>query len=252
MNEILIAIVVLAILLLLLVLIFSYLVKNINRMLRKVYVDKLQEYDYLINEKEVKLSNLKHDVTKEEEILDDLKEKVEELRIKEEKQDKKNVLLPSEADYEDENILSGYKKIKKGFNFDRTKVINEFLSKNMSEDTSKYDMYLRIRGYFTHKVLYKISTFSREEQKLIVEKLLQDDEKESVKNLLNTNKFNIELFLKKLDDLIMKNNPIITIYVGDKDENYDNINNRVITKYDSKITDGFRIEYKGNIYDYSI
>ena len=85
-----------------------------------------------------------------------------------------------------------------------------------------------------------------------MENLLQEDEKKLVKNLLNVEKFNIELFLKKLDDLIMKNNPTITIYVGDKDENYDKIDNRVITKYDNKITDGFRIEYKGNIYDYSI
>ena len=252
MNEIVIAIIVLVILLILLVLIFSYLVKNINRMLRKVYVDKLQEYDYLINEKAVKLANLNHDVEKEEEILNDLKERAEELRIKEEKQDKKGVLLPSEADYEDENILAGYKKLKKGFEFDRAKIISEFLNKNLNEDTSKYDKYLRIRSYFTHKVLYKISNFNRDDQKSIIEKLLQEDERELVKNILNTNKFNVELFLKKLDDLIAKNNPIVTIYVGDKDENYDSLNNRVITKFDSKITDGFKIEYKGNIYDYSI
>ena len=73
-----------------------------------------------------------------------------------------------------------------------------------------------------------------------------------VEKIIETNKFSVSGFLKKLENLIIKNNPKINVYVGNEEENYDNIADNVRTIYDSNIVDGFRIEYKGTIYDYSI
>ncbi len=227
-------------------------VRKINSMLKKVYIDKLQQYDYLINEKEIRSTQLEQNISAKVAYYQEILERIEALKEKEEKKDNNSVVLPTEADFEDENILEGYKKIKEGFGFDKDKIIKDFIDNNVSNDNHDYEVYCKIKNYFTHKVTYKIATYSKDEQKLIVSNLLTEEEQGLVKNILNMRKFSIEQFLNRLDDLIDKNNPTITIYVGDKNENYDKFSNQIVTKYDKKIVDGFKIEYKGRIYDYSI
>ena len=58
MGEILLAIGVVLILLSLLVIIFTFTVKRVNVLMKKTFVDKLQEYDYLIDDKEKKIDML--------------------------------------------------------------------------------------------------------------------------------------------------------------------------------------------------
>ena len=65
-------------------------------------------------------------------------------------------------------------------------------------------------------------------------------------------KFNIVKFINRLDDLIKKSDPRIYIYVSNKNINFNNLHKNIETIYDEKITEGFKVEYKGKIYDYSI
>ena len=58
MSEIFIAILVVLVLLSLLVVIFTFTVKRVNVIMKKTFVDKLQEYDYLIDDKEKKIKIL--------------------------------------------------------------------------------------------------------------------------------------------------------------------------------------------------
>ena len=69
---------------------------------------------------------------------------------------------------------------------------------------------------------------------------------------LNVRKFNITNFINKLDILILKNDPSILIYTGNEKDNFNEINENITTIYDKKITEGFKIVYKGVVYDYSI
>ena len=55
-----------------------------------------------------------------------------------------------------------------------------------------------------------------------------------------------------MDELILKTSTLVKVYVGDKKENYDDISDKVKTIFDDKIVDGFKIEYRGIVYDYSI
>ena len=95
-------------------------------------------------------------------------------------------------------------------------------------------------------------TYQVEEQKLIINELLSPDEKEVLANLINKKKFNIVKFLSELDALILKSNPEIKVFVGSKNESYNHLNENIITIYDDSITEGFKIVYKGIVYDYSI
>ena len=55
MNEIILAIIVVLILLIVLACLFLFTVKRVNVLVKKIFVDKLQEYDFLIDDKEKKI-----------------------------------------------------------------------------------------------------------------------------------------------------------------------------------------------------
>ena len=130
MNDILIAILVVLVLLSLLIIIFTFTVKRVNVIMKKTFVDKLQEYDYLIDDKEKKIELLDRNLDRKRKSYAKLEREVEELEkslqnVEEVK--KEHVVLQTDADFEDGNILSGYKKIKEGFKFDVESKIKDFL-----------------------------------------------------------------------------------------------------------------------------
>lgn len=233
---------------------FLFTIKRVNILVKKIFVDKLQEYDFLIEDKEKKVEELNKDIETKKSSERELQELIDKLKAEREdlKQEEIDVVMPNGADYEDGNLLESYKKIKEGFNFDYEKKIKDFLNSEVIEDDNKYNVYLNIRNYFSHKSIYKISTYNVNEQKIIVNGLLSDEEKELLKDLINKQKFNIVKFINRLDDLIKKSDPRIYIYVSNKNINFNNLHKNIETIYDEKITEGFKVEYKGKIYDYSI
>ena len=62
MNEIIIAIIVVVVLLLILASLFLFTVRRVNVLVKKVFVDKLQEYDFLIEDREKKIEELNENI----------------------------------------------------------------------------------------------------------------------------------------------------------------------------------------------
>lgn len=254
MNEIILAIIVVLILLIVLACLFLFTVKRVNVLVKKIFVDKLQEYDFLIDDKEKKIEELNGNIEikkNEEKELEDL---INKLKIEAEdfKKEEVDVVMPKGADYEDGNLLENYKKIKEGFSFDYEEKIKKFLESEVTKDDGKFNVYLNIKNYFSHKTVYKISTYGSNEQRIIVNGLLTEDEKNLVKDLLDTSKFNIVKFINKIDDLIKNSDPKIYIYVSDKNMKFNDLDSNIETVFDEKLTEGFKVEYKGKVYDYSI
>ena len=79
MSEILIAIGVVLVLLSLLVIIFTFTVKRVNSLMKKTFVDKLQEYDYLIDDKEKKIELLEKNLDRKTKSYAKHEREVEEL-----------------------------------------------------------------------------------------------------------------------------------------------------------------------------
>lgn len=222
--------------------------------MKKTFVDKLQEYDYLIDDKEKKIKILDESLERKTKSFAKLEREVEDLEkslqnVEEVK--KEHVVLQTDADFEDGDILTGYKKIKDGFRFDVESEIKNFLSE-VNIDGEHYKLYCNVKNYFSHSSIYTIMTYQIEEQKLIVNELLSEEEREVLSSLINKRKFNIVKFLNELDNLILKSNPEIQIHIGNKNENFNHLNENITTIYDESITEGFRIVYKGIVYDYSI
>ena len=254
MNEVLLAIIVVVILLIILSFLFLFTVKRVNILVKKIFVDKLQEYDFLIDDKEKKIEELNKNIEQKKNEEKDLEDIINKLKIEIEEVDNEviEVAMPNLADYEDGNLLENYKKIKEGFNFDYEEKIKFFLKENIKNDNPDYNIFVNIRSYFSHNIIYKISTYSSNEQKIIVNGLLNDVEKKLVEDLLNKNKFNIVKFVNRVDEFIKKCDPKIYVYVSDENINFNYLNDNIVTLYDDKLTEGFKVEYQGKIYDYSI
>ena len=70
--------------------------------------------------------------------------------------------------------------------------------------------------------------------------------------MLTNEKINITKFLEYLEIEILKNDPTIYIEVGNKNVNYDYLNNKIKTIYNKKIYKGIKIYYRNRLYDYSL
>ena len=252
MNEIFIIIGVVVILLLVFTLLLFYISKRVNLLIKKIFVDRLQEFDFLIEDKEKKINELNGEISNRKEQIEELKSKT--VKRKADIEDNnKEVVLPVFADLEDDNVKTIYRKIKYGFNYDVETAIKKLVKSNHENNSKQlYNEYRKIRSYFSFNVIYKISTFQSNEQFVIVNELLSDIEKERVKNILVKKNFNINKFVEKVEELIIKSNPKIKVLVGDKSKSYNDIDEYVETVYSDKITEGFKIEYKGVVFDYSI
>ena len=218
------------------------------------FLEKLKEFDFLIEDKEKRLTELNSDLNEKQILLEDLKSQIDNYdnNRKVGTNDADEVILPKYADFEDGNVFSGYKTIKEKFNFDITTIIKQFIKKNADTSRNDYDTYRRVRDYFQYDIVYRLSNYQSSEQYEIVSELLSDSDKSYLTNILKKQKFNIKRFVNDLDELIIKTNPVINIFVGEKNVNYDYIDSRIKTSYDESITEGFKIFYKGVIYDYSI
>jgi len=225
-------------------------VKRIDYNTRRYFVDKLQDYDYLKEEKKQILNKLNEQIEENKRVLNQ-ESKEEEIVIK--KENNKyydDSIIPK---YMDEDLFKKYKDIKSKFSFD-----NETLIRNLVNDIEKnsenndYEILVNIRKKFTNKKIYEILKLRKNEQMKYVYNFLIEEEIKVLNKYINEKNFKINNFVTKLDTLIEKNDPIIYIYVGEKNKNYDYISNLVKTKFDDSINEGIKINYKGVIYDYSL
>jgi len=251
MNDVIIVIIVILALLLILCFLLAYIVKRINLLSKNIFFDKMEQFDFLIGDKEEKVDELNNAISKKENDILNLEQKISEYEsLSNIKKNDNEVVLPIYVDFEDD-VITNYKAIKEKFNFDTKDIIEKFLKEKVS-DNINYNVYVKVRSYFTYDVLYRLYTYQKNEQLLIINDLLNQSEKELLNEYLDKNNFNIKNFISSLDELIIKTSPEIKIFVGSENENYNFMDSHINTIYDANIIEGFKIFYKGIVYDYSI
>lgn len=224
-------------------------VKKINSQTKLYFVDKLQEYDYLINQKEEKLNKineeLKNKESKGEETGTSTKGSTYEF-------DYQIIDLLNKTKYQDKNIFELNKKIDEKFQLDYVAILKKFL--DSIDDNGTYKFCLTLRDKLTSDVIYTLKIMALDEQKEYLKKVL--NEKEYLIYLLylnmGMNKYSVDGFVEYVNELIDLNNPNILVYVGSKSENYDYLSSYVKTVYSKDIYKGIRIIYRKKIYDYSL
>lgn len=223
-------------------------VKTINTQTKLYFVDKLQEYDYLINQKEEKLNEIDKEIKekearKEEKVDNTLKNNYE--------FDYNIINLLNNTKYQDKNIFELNKKIDEKFNIDYISLIKKFIS--FISENNQYEFCMNMKNKFTSDIIYSLKILSNDELEIKIKEMLTDDEYK-IYNLYKevNSKGDIDGFIDYLNELLDLNNPFITVYVGDKDQNYDYLSKYIKTVYSSDIYKGIKIMYQNKIYDYSL
>ena len=242
------ACVIIALLVFVMFLILKKTVEAINSQTKTYFVDKIQAYDSLIEEKEQKLN----------EIDELLKNKELGLKENENKQNNDNydfdyniIDLFNSTEYQDKDILKINKLIEEKFDFNHEKLIKEFLS--YIKNVDKYEFCLNLKNKFTSQIVYKVKLLQEDEVDSFMNKFLDNKEYEIYllfKDL--NNKFTIEEFINYLDLLVDLNNPNIIIYVSNNKENYDHLSKYIKTIVSDDIYSGIKIVYKDKVYDFSL
>ena len=244
----LIACFVICLLVTLMFLILKNTVKTINTQTKLYFVDKLQEYDYLINQKEEKLNKIDKEIKekearKEEKVDNTLKNNYE--------FDYNIINLLNNTKYQDKNIFELNKKIDEKFNIDYISLIKKFIS--FISENNQYEFCMNMKNKFTSDIIYSLKILSNDELEIKIKEMLTDDEYKIYKLYKEVNsKGDIDGFIDYLNELLDLNNPFITVYVGDKDQNYDYLSKYIKTVYSSDIYKGIKIMYQNKIYDYSL
>ena len=247
METFIISFVVIILLVLAMSLILKNTVKTIDDKSKSYFVDKLKQYDYLIDEKEKKLSEL-------EEELEKRKNGLEENKTREGKPtydfDNSIIDLLTETNYLDKNIFELNKKIEQKFIINYEDLIKDFLS-NIKGD-NRYDFCVKLRNKFTPDEIYNIELMLPEERNAYLKKTLSEEEYKVYEIYLASNKFNMEDFIDYLNRLIELNDPTVVILVPNDKVNYDYIDKNIKTKVSDGIYKGIKILYRNKVYDFSL
>ena len=264
-----------AVILIIIMLIFAFIlfkniIKRIDDNAKKYFVNKMQDYDYILEEKQTKLEKIQKEIEyakkTNENILkkDEEDEKIVKKAEKHEEDDdepeihkkkeviKYNLNVP---EYRETQFFSNYKEIKKIFTINNEKVIKDFVLKNKNAKEEKmYKSLLNIREQFTEDAIYGLLTLSTEDQIGILSKILKQSEKKLVdfESISNKKNFNIKDLLKVVDKKIEELEPTIYIYVNGTSCNFDYIDKNIVTKQYKNMSEGIIIKYRNKIYDYSI
>lgn len=252
-------------------------IKRINDSAKRYFIEKLQEYNYLIDEKEEKLNNLRSQIIKqeknnlklhlEEDTVEELnvfdpniEKKLEEMKMFKERLERKkaNELIydiPT-PEYREEDFFNTYKKLRKDFKIDNEKTIREFIDSHQEkQEDKKYEVLKKYRKQFTDKTIYECLTLSNEEQFSLINDVLTKQVSKIInfeEKFTNPKQFVITDFINEIDEKIKEYNPNVYVYVGQEAQNYDDIDKRIKTKFYKNMSEGIIIYYKGKIYDYSI
>lgn len=247
MTLFIISFAVIILLVVLMSLILKNAVKEVDKKSKSYFVDKLQEYDYLIDEKEKKLSELESELEKRK---NGLKDGNGDINNPNYDFDSSIIDMLTETNYLDKNIFELNKKIEEKFIINYEDLLKDFLSN--IKDNNKYDFTLKLRNKFTPDEIYKIETLLPEERDKYLKELLTDEEYKVYEIFVISNKFNMVDFIDYLNRLIELNNPTVAVLVPNKNINYDYIDSKIKTKVSDNIYRGIKIIYKNKVYDFSL
>lgn len=223
-------------------------VRKINSQTKLYFVDKLQEYDYLINQKEEKLNQINKEIREQE-----LKKGNEDTSTNRSTYefDYQIIDLLNKTKYQDKNIFELNKRIDEKFDLDYVGLLRCFLEQVLDDGT--YQFCVALRSKFDSSRIYQLKVMSVEEQKQFMKDFLNEQEYFIYETFLKLNsKGDVDDFIDYLSELVDLNNPNVLVYVGNKQENYDHLSKYIKTVYSKDIYKGIKIIYRNRIYDYSL
>lgn len=224
-------------------------VSIVNDQTKSYFVNKLQSYDDLIQDKETKLQEIDDLIRDREKGLN--KEGIQENNNQTYAFDTNVLNLMNSTKYQDQNIFELNKKIDENFVVNYEELVKDFL--HLCDDSSDYEFCLNMREKFDSDIIYKLKIMLPNDREKELKGMLSNKEYkiyEAFKLVANEN--NVDNFIDYLDQLVVLNNPKVTILVGNRSENYDHLSDNIETVFNDKIYRGIKIIYKNKVYDFSL
>lgn len=239
---------VIAFLIFLMFVILKRTVKIVNEQTKSYFVNKLQNYDDMIEEKENKLNEINNEI--ENKKLG-LKEKTGKEENKDYIFDTNVIDILNNTEYQNKSIYELNKKIDSTFVLDYSSLVNDFV--HFAVDNKNYDFCKSLRDKFDSDMIYYLKTIPSDRQEDEYKKILNKKEYEVYESFkLVTVSNNVENFIIYLDELVELNSPYIIIQVGNRNESYDQYSEYIKTVYNDKIYRGIKIIYRNKVYDFSL
>lgn len=236
-------IIILTILTLLMFLLLKKIVHDVNNQTKEYFTLKLQDYDDLIDEREKALEELKQD----------------NIYMQVEEKNKENKIVKDATYYNDkiinyqvDNILQQAKFIESKFCINDEEIIKEFINNNDIQESDLYKELISLKNKIYDLGIFNIIIKNNFDIKKVLNECSIKCQKLFAYYMLTNEKINITKFLEYLEIEILKNDPTIYIEVGNKNINYDYLNNQIKTIYNKKIYKGIKIYYRNRLYDYSL
>ena len=237
---------------------FRSIIKRINQNAKKYFINKLEDYDEIVREKEQQIEELNKVITELTKEKENLENNNDVINIP-----KKKINVGSELQisyktpkFREENFFSNYKELKKKFDFDKEELIREFIKEHQDKKNEKdYKTLYNFKNKFDKESIYQLMTLPGEEQFDILKDILSDKEKKliDIENMFqDKSKFSIAVLLENINEMLLKLNPTINVYVSKYDKDYDYIDPYIKTLHYANMSEGIIIEYKGKCYDFSI
>ncbi len=271
------AVILIVIMLAFIFILFRNIIRRMDDNAKKYFVNKMQGYDYILEEKQDKLEKIKAEITQLEEsnknILkstDDDEEFNEEIHKNEKHQKKyekdEDILLRRETneqinynlnvpDYRETQFFNNYKEVRQAFTINNEKIIKDFIAKHKNlKEEKEYKALKKLRGKFDQDTIYGCLTLDKKEQKELLEEALTATEKKLVKlkELSEYPNFSVETLVKYIDDRTEEIDPTVYIYTNVLDKKYEDIDKNIVNKQYNNMSEGIIIKYRNKIYDYSI
>ena len=221
----------------------------VNSQTKSYFVNKLQGYDDLIQDKENRLLEIENQIKdKEKGIKEDRTGNV----VNQNYAFDNNVIdLFNATKYQDQNIFELNKKIDENFVVNYEELIRDFLT--LCDRDTDYEFCLNLRGKFDSDTIYNLKSMLKNEYEAVLKEMLNNKEYKVYEAFkLVTSEDNIDNFIDYLDQLVSLNNPKVKILVGNKSENYDHLSEYIETVFSDKIYRGIKIIYKDKVYDFSL
>lgn len=272
-SLVVVAVILIVIMLVFVFILFSNIIKRMDDNAKKYFVNKMQDYDYILDEKqeELKVIRTQLDEIKEtnKNILksedDDIEFANLENHKKKKEQEVGEIDRPEEVteirynlnvpDYRETQFFSNYKEVKRIFNQNNDKIIKNFIAEHRNQtEAKKYKALKKIRDKFDDNAIYNVLTLEPNEQIEVLSEVLTAKEKKDIdfENICKVENFTIRKLIEKLDEQLEKIDPTVYIYTNNLDSRYDLIDDDIIVKPYNNMSEGIIIKYRDKIYDYSI
>lgn len=259
MDILIASIIIIGLMLFFVFIMFKNIIKRINFNAKKYFVDKLDDYNYIVEGKEHEIDKLNKEIgelIKQKEKLENQKVLSPVASVPRRKMNTKPIYDIKIPKYREENFFVNYRELKKEFDFDKEELIKSFMEKYQTKKNEKdYKTLNNFKKKFSKDTIYQLMTLKGEDQLDIINTIVTETEKKliDVNNIIeDKSKFNVMLLLKEIDELMLKVDPVITVYVSEYDKDYDYLDPYIQTKHYSRMSEGLIIEYRGKSYDYSI